>query len=347
MARAKKPKKRASGRGPKKPFAIDLHAHLIVPEVRAFAAKHLIPMTPPKGVRLNAAQLKRLAKWRAELDRRFSDTKTRVREMDKAGVDIQVITTSLVHQCTYWAAPTESLKMERLSNDRLAETVAARPDRFIGLGGVPLGDTRKAVRELERCLGELGLKGVQISSMAGKRELGDAKVDPFWKRAEELGALITIHPAGLTEARHQRYYLWNSVGQPLEEIMAMSSLIYEGVLEKFPKLNILVGHGGGYLPFYAGRHDRNYLEKPATTLNMTKSPSAYLRDFHYDTCVYNRDMLEFLVGKVGAGRIVLGSDYPAGEADPIGFVTRSRKISAADKERILWRNAAKLLRISV
>ncbi len=129
------------------------------------------------------------------------DVKTRIREMDKARVDIQVLTGSLVHQCTYWADPADSLRMEKLGNDALAETMAARPDRFRGLGGVPLQSTRHAVKELERCMGLPGMVGVQISSTTGKKELGHPSLDSFWKKAEELGALIVIHPAGITDER--------------------------------------------------------------------------------------------------------------------------------------------------
>jgi aminocarboxymuconate-semialdehyde decarboxylase len=170
---------------------------------------------------------------------------------------------------------------------------------------------------------------------------------PFWAKAEELGSVIYLHPAGITDKRYEKHQLWNSIGQPLEEAMGMASLFYEGVLDAFPKLKICIGHGGGYLPFYAGRVDRNYLEKPATRLNMTKSPSQYMKMFSYDSCVYNVDMLEYLVKKVGAGRVVMGSDYPVGEKDPVGFVRKSRSISTTDKEKILWKNAARILRLSL
>ncbi len=346
MAKAAKPGKTAAPRrGARKSFAIDLHAHVIQPEIMQFAKGNVVQHGPPKGFRLSDAQKKKMARARQRMERRFMDVKTRIREMDKAGVDIQVLTGSLVHQCTYWAKPADSLRMERLGNEAIAQTVAAKPDRFRGLGGVPLHNTPRAVTELERCMGQLGLSGVQISSLAGSKDLGDPSLDPFWQKAEELGALIVIHPAGIADARFQKYALWNSVGQPLEEAMAMSSLFYEGVMDRFPKLNFLIGHGGGYLPYYAGRSDRNYIEKPATRVNMSKSPSAYMRQFYYDSCVYNRDILEFLVKKVGAGRILMGSDYPVGEEDPIGFVRNSRAISAADKEKILWKNAARLLGI--
>ena len=128
----------------------------------------------------------------------------------------------------------------------------------------------------------------------------------------------------------------------------MCSLIYEGVLDQFPKLKICVAHGGGYLPYYPGRVDRNYEDKAFTRVNMSMSPSDYLRrHFWYDTSIYDPDMLEFLVRKVGAARIVMGSDYPSGEEDPVGFVRRAKKLSADEKEDILGRNAAKLLGLSI
>jgi len=130
--------------------------------------------------------------------------------------------------------------------------------------------------------------------------------------------------------------------------MAMCSLMYEGVLDQFPALKICVAHGGGYLPFYAGRVDRNYEEKAFTRVNMSMPPSDYLRrHFWYDTSIYNPDMLEFLVRKVGAERIVMGSDYPSGEEDPVGSVRRAKNLSEAEKEDILGRNAAKLLGLSI
>ena len=125
----------------------------------------------------------------------------------------------------------------------------------------------------------------------------------------------------------------------------MASLMYEGVLDAFPQLKICVAHGGGYLPYYIGRLDRNYIEKPYTKINMTRSPSEYLKFFYYDSCVYNVDILEYLVDKVGADRVILGSDFPVGEEEPVTFVKNSKRLSAEDKEKIIWKNAATLFRI--
>jgi aminocarboxymuconate-semialdehyde decarboxylase len=200
-----------------------------------------------------------------------------------------------------------------------------------------------AVAELERCVRELGLKGVAISTTAGPMELGDAALRPFWAKAEELGAVVYIHPGGNRDRRFKRFHLWNSVGQAFEEAMAIASLMYDGVLETFPRLKVCISHGGGYMPYYMGRIDRNYAEKANTRVNMSKPPIDYLRMLYFDSCVYERPVLQHLVDKVGAERVLLGSDYPVGEAKPIEFVTETATLSPAQKEKIVTTNAAALL----
>ena len=179
--------------------------------------------------------------------------------------------------------------------------------------------------------------------MAGTMELGDPQLRAFWADAEALGSVVYIHPGGNRDRRFKRFHLWNSVGQAFEEAMAISSLMYDGVLESFPKLKICISHGGGYMPFYMGRIDRNYLEKANTRVNMSKPPIDYLRMLYFDSCVYERAVLQHLVDKVGADRVLLGSDYPVGETKPIEFVTDTETLSTAQKERILSTNAAALL----
>jgi aminocarboxymuconate-semialdehyde decarboxylase len=256
---------------------------------------------------------------------------------------VQVLSASLVHQGLDWADAQISLRLARITNDWIAKAVAANPERFVGLGTLPLHVPSLAVTELERCIGDLGLKGVAISTMAGTMELGDSQLRAFWAKAEALGAVVYIHPGGNRDRRFKRFHLWNSVGQAFEEAMAISSLMYDGVLESFPKLKICISHGGGYMPFYMGRIDRNYLEKANTRVNMSKPPIDYLRMLYFDSCVYERAVLQHLVDKVGADRVLLGSDYPVGETKPIEFVTDTEMLSTTQKERILSTNAAALL----
>ncbi len=331
----------------KRPFVIDFHAHMALPEAQSFSKGHVIaskPANEPPATPEGDAY----RKWQQESRRKMFDMDTRLRIMDETGVDVQVLTPSLIHQYTYWADEESALRIEQLTNNSVAEMVGKVPGRFVGLGSVPLSHPGAATRELKRCMGELGLRGVEISSHAHTMELGDARLHPFWEAAQQLDAVIYLHPTATSEPRYEKWQLWNSIGQPLEEAMAMSSLWYEGVLDAFPRLKLCIAHGGGYLPYYAGRSDRNYEEKPYTRVNMSKSPTGYMREhFWYDSCVYNVDMLEFLARKVGVSRIVMGSDYPVGEADPVGFVMKAGGLTSEDNADILGRNAAKLLGLAI
>jgi aminocarboxymuconate-semialdehyde decarboxylase len=222
---------------------------------------------------------------------------------------------------------------------------AADPDRFIGLGMVPLQDVSRAVRELERMVTKLGLRGVQIGTFIDGLEIGDRKLERFWAKAAALDIPVFVHPAGFVHPRFAKHLLWNSLGQPIEEAVAISSLIYEGVMDRHPGLKVCVAHGGGFLPFYTGRADRNFYDK-RDAYTIDKSPTEYLKGFYYDTAFYNRDMLEFLVHKVGPSSIVMGADYPIGEDDPVAFVKKAKGLSARAQNMILGGNAAKLLNIS-
>ncbi len=353
-AAARKAAPKRAPRGPaKKPTVIDVHAHIGVPEIAAYAAPHSVSRAGsrvPDHPGKTEEHRRQEREWIARVRQRTEDYDLRIRDMDAAGVDIQVLTLTIISHHTYWAGADEetSYRLERLGNDRMAEVIAKYPGRFIGFGGVPLHSLQLAINELERCMGELGFKGVQVSSQAGDMELGDARLRPFWRRCEELGTVVYLHPAGVFDLRYQPHQLWNSIGQPLEEAMAMASLMYEGVLDAFPNLKICVAHGGGFSPYYAGRLDRNYYDKPYLRVSMTGSPSEYLkRSFYYDTCVYNPEVLDTLIDKVGVERIVLGSDYPVGEDDPVGFVMASKKIGRQEKADILGNNLARLMGLSI
>ena len=176
-------------------------------------------------------------------------------------------------------------------------------------------------------------------------ELGDERLRPFWAKAEELGAVIFIHPAGNTEQRMLRNRLMITVGQPLEEAYALSSLVYEGVMDRFPKLKIMVAHGGGYLPFYTGRHDNEYRYGRAPQLK--GDFSSYLPRFFYDTVLFNPDMLEFLLTKVPSSHVMLASDYPFAEKKPVEYVQRAKRIGKSEQDAILGANAARLFSISI
>lgn len=326
-----------------RPRVIDFHAHVLVPEVYEVAAERNIFSELPTDPGVTDEMRDQIKERAGLVLARMSDVTERLARMDAMGVDIQVLTASLVHQGLEWADPQTSLRLARTTNDWIAKVVAGRPERFIGLGTLPLHVPALAVVELARCMHELGLRGVGISTTAGGMELGDPQLAPFWANAEELGAVIYIHPGGNRDRRFKRFHLWNSVGQAFEEAMAVASLIYDGVLERHRQLKICISHGGGYMPYYMGRIDRNYIEKANTRINMTKPPIDYMRMLYYDSCVYYRAVLQHLVDKVGTERVVLGSDYPVGEPKPVEFVRETATLSVKQQEQILRTNAAALL----
>jgi aminocarboxymuconate-semialdehyde decarboxylase len=323
-------------RGPTpRPTVIDVHAHVLVPEVMKLTYEHsqyARAVAGPGGVP-------------EPLFKRMTDVPLRLQEMDATGVDIQVISPSIMQQCTYEMEPQEALRMDRLGNDRVAEAVAHHPDRLVGLASLPLHDVELSAAELERCVRDLDLRGAIISSHVNGVELGDERLRPFWAKAEELGAVIFVHPSGNTDKRMLRNRLMITVGQPLEEAYALSSLIYEGVMDQFPKLKIMVAHGGGYLPFYTGRHDNDY--RYGRSPHLKGDFSSYLPRFFYDTVLFNPDMLEFLITKVPSSHVMLASDYPFAEKRPVEYVRRAKKIGKKEQDAILGANAARLFGISI
>jgi aminocarboxymuconate-semialdehyde decarboxylase len=185
-----------------------------------------------------------------------------------------------------------------------------------------------------------------MSTIVRNDELGDKKFNPFWRKAEQLDVPVFIHPAGNSDPRLRKFGLAFMVGQPYEEALAMSSLVYEGVLDKFPKLKLLIAHGGGFLPYYAGRQDNAYKSgRDGGTLK--SNLSSYIRKFYYETVVFNPDMLDFLATKVSTKNIVMGTDYPFGENKPIDFIRRTKTLSRAQQDAILGTNAARLLKIKI
>ncbi len=325
-----------------RPKAIDVHAHVVVPEIYEQTSRWSVFAQSTNDPNLSEEARSKAKERSDSVIARMADADERIKAMDAMGVDVQVLSASLVHQCTYEAEPRAALALDQTSNDRIAAMIAKHPSRLKGLGSVPLQNPTLAAQELTRCMTELGLGGVTISTRVRETEIGDKSLRPFWEKAEELGAIVFIHPAGNPDARFRKHFLWNSIGQNFEEAMAIASLMYEGILDACPKLKICISHGGGYMPFYMGRIARNYVEKPTTRVNMSKAPDEYLRMLWYDTCVYDPVTLQALVAAVGADRVLLGSDYPVGETKPVEFVNNTPGLGVADKQKIIGGNAATL-----
>jgi aminocarboxymuconate-semialdehyde decarboxylase len=282
----------------------------------------------------------------AALAPKLTDPVRRLEDMDRMGVDRQVLSVA-PPQFYYWTDPALGWKLARLQNDHLAELVSKYPDRFSGLATVPLQDVDAAVAELDFAVAELGLRGVEICTNVNGLDLDDRRFRPFFARAAELGVVVLIHPHGFTSGeRLMDYYLTNVIGNPLESTIAATRMIHGGVLEEWPDLRLCVVHGGGYLPFYASRMDHAWRERPEGRHQIPdRPPSSYLRQVFVDCLVYDPAHLGFLVQQMGADRVVVGTDYPydMGFYDPVGLVEATPGLSDDDRGRILGGNAALLL----
>jgi aminocarboxymuconate-semialdehyde decarboxylase len=269
----------------------------------------------------------------------------RLADMDAQGVDVQVLSPSPT-QYYYWADPDRARELVRVQNEHIAELCGQHPRRFVGLGTVALQQPELAAEQLEHAMRQLGLKGVEISSSVNGAELDAAGLLPFWKKAEALGAIVFIHPFGTTLGeRVTTHYLSNIIGQPLETTIALSHLIFGGVLDRHPALKIVAAHGGGYLPSYCGRSNHGHTVRPEAQAGARRPPIEYLRKMWFDTLVYEPQALAHLVNVVGASQLVVGSDYPfdMGQYDPHGLLAATPGLTETQIAAILGGNAAALL----
>ena len=278
---------------------------------------------------------------------------------------MQVLSTVPV-MFSYWAKPADGLDLSRRLNDHIAEVVRAHPARFAGLGTIPLQDPELAARELERCVRELGLRGVQIGSHIDAnshlpnepRNLDDRSLDPVWQTAEEWGAAIFVHPWDMVgKERMPKYWLPWLVGMPAETSLAICSMIFGGVFDRFPRLRVAFAHGGGAFPFTIGRIEHGFNVRPdLVAIDSQINPRSYLARldergraaparFYVDSLVHDADALRLLLKLFGANRIALGSDYPfpLGEAHPGELIESMPDFSPEEKTRLLSGSAREFL----
>ena len=326
--------------------AIDVHAHAAVPAAMRLTEGHVGAEEARRrdeaaqgeaSALINREQIASVMPLLLDLDLRLA-------AMDRMRVDIQLVSPTPVHYHD-WAEPELAERFTRATNEGIAELCARRPDRLAGLGVVPLHVPDLAVRELTRAVTETGLHGVEISTTAGGRDLADPGFEPFWARAAELGAVVFIHPWGCSLApRLDQHYLANIVGQPTETTVALSHLIFSGMLDRHPGLRIIAAHGGGYLPFYIGRSDHAWEHRPDARIPREK-PSEYLRRIYFDSLVYQPAALAALIAQVGIDRVLLGTDFPfdMGVEDPLDRLDAVPGLEAQDRAAIRGGNAAALL----
>ena len=273
------------------------------------------------------------------------DLEQRLRWMDERGIDVQVLS-AWMDFSAYVLDPEDGLWLAGSLNDLTVEAISARADRFRAMAAVPMQEPKVAADELRRAVTELGMVGVEIATSVVDDELDDARFDPFWSAAAELDVIVLVHPyASIAADRLRRYFFSNVVGNPAEETVAAAHLVFGGVLERHPGLEVLLTHGGGFLPYQVGRQDRGFAARPdVTATHLSAPPSSFLRRFYYDTIVHSPEALRFLVERVGADRVVLGSDYPfpMGDPDPVASV-REASLDSDAEDAVVGRNATDAL----
>lgn len=321
-------------------LVVDIHCHLNVAAADALIRAEIPDLPNPLPVSPRSAEVN--ARQFAAIAPRLNGVDQRIADMDALGVDVQAISPSPA-QYHYFAPPELSRSAARAVNDGIAQAVALHPDRLVGMGTVPLQNVEMAIAEMRRCVNDLDLRGIEIGSNVNGRELAEDAFRPFWAAAEELGVLVFMHPLGFTHGqRLTEHYLNNIVGNPIESTIALSHLIFGGVLAAHPGLKLCVAHGGGYLPGYWGRMDHAYRAREDCREHIDRAPSSFLRQVWLDTLVFDQDELDWLVATHGAERLCLGTDYPfdMSEPDPVGFHAR---LEEATRARILGLNAADVL----
>lgn len=324
---------------------VDIHAHVLIPKAAEYMAPHVDMMRIAMVKHANDET--REVNTQQDKDRMpvaMSDVADRIAVLETQGIDMQLVAPP-PPQCYYQSPIKHALKGSQMVNDGIAQWIEPHPERFAGLGTVPLQDPELSVVELERCVNDLGLKGVMILTNVDGEEVAASRFEPFWRKAEELGALVMIHPNGFTEGdRLHEYYFSNVFGNPLETSLALHYLIFKGVMERMPDLKVLGVHGGGYLPAYSGRVDHAWGARRDCQANLPKEPTEYLRRMYFDSIVFTHHQLEYLVNVFGEDQILMGSDYPFDMADydPVEHIATSA-LSDSAKAKVGGENAIRLL----
>ena len=277
---------------------------------------------------------------------RFVDLDTRLKAMDEQGVAVHAL--SLSQPMVYWAGRELGIKLAATYNDECARAHEQSPQRLIGLATLPMHAPDLARREAERAARRPGIRGVYVATAILDRELSDEAFFPVYETLEGLGLPMFLHPVFVIgEERLKKFYLTNLLGNPFESAIAAAHLIFGGVLDRFPRLAVVLPHAGGAFPWLVGRLNRGW-EKRADLKHIEHAPLEYLRRFHYDTIGYSDAVVEYLVRNVGHDRVVMGSDYcfPIAYEQPVKLVTGNPSLSNEAKEAIVSGNARRLLKLN-
>jgi aminocarboxymuconate-semialdehyde decarboxylase len=328
-------------------FTVDIHCHIHVHKADDMLAS--LPDLYGGAVDNNPLTVSINKELQTTLRPKLTDPAVRLQDMDKQGIDVQAISTSPFHY--NYDKPAEFARETcNVVNDRIAEVVGTHPDRFVGLGTLPLQDVDMAIAELERCVNDLGFKGVEISTNVNGTDLTRAGLEKLFQRIEEMGVMIFIHPIGTSfKERMGDHYFRNTIGHPLESALAVGHLVFDGYLEKYPGLKICIAHGGGYIPTYSGRFDHPYHLRDDCRTIISKPPSEYIKKLYFDTVVFTEHQLRYMIETWGADKVVMGTDYPydMAEPDPVGHVNSVQGLDDDGKAKIMGGNAAELLGLDV
>ena len=328
---------------------IDIHTHILPKEWPNLKEKygyggwiHL------EHDRTGCARMMKDEQFFREVEPNLWDPGVRTKECSVHGVDIQVLSTVPV-MFSYWAKPKDTLDISKLLNDHIAETVSNSPNQFIGLGTIPMQDTDLAIGELERCINELGLSGVQIGSNINGMNLNDESLFPIFEALTDLNGALFVHPWDIMgKETMAKYWLPWLVGMPAETSRAICSMIFGGIFERLPELRVAFAHGGGSFPATIGRIQHGFDARPdLCAIDNKIDPIDYLGKFWTDSLVHDMDALAFLIKKLGVDKIALGTDYPfpLGELVP-GALIESGPLSKIEKEKMLYLNALDWLGIT-
>jgi predicted TIM-barrel fold metal-dependent hydrolase len=314
---------------------IDVHSHCLFREAASLLGAEAAKLVPPVKGSPDA----------------YLELENRLRAMDAQGVDIEVLSIN-----PFWYGKDRELasRIVRIQNEKMAELCAAHPDRFAGFASLTLQAPDLAVRELEAAIKQQGLRGAAIGDVVDGVEFSDPKFDPVWAKAEELGGVLFIHPQGIPELNKRlagNGWLGNIIAYPLGTTIALSHLIFEGTLDRFPGLKIVAAHGGGYLPSYADRSDYACATAPAfcnPNLVLKKRPSEYLKQLYFDSLIFSPEAMRHLATQVGINQLVMGSDFPyQWELRPVDRIFACGFLSDEEKVAILSGTAAQLLKIQI
>ncbi len=325
---------------------IDIHCHLATPAAAELQAPHKRPEYEPYDYFMGEDSKAQNRVMFPTIVEALRNPAARIELMDAMGVDIQGLAT-FVSEYAYWAPTRVGIESSRIQNDTIAQAVADHPDRFRAYGAtVPLQDTDAAINEMDRAVDDLGFKGLQIGGTVDGHNLDEPRFRPFWQAVAAKGVPVIIHPNGYPEShRFGDYFMTNCIGNPLETMVAAHRMIFSGLFEEVPDLQVVLLHGGGYLPFYTSRADHTWKVRPETRVHIPDHPpSYYMRRLLYDTMVFDPLYLRHLVEVVGVDRVMAGTDFPfdMGETDPLGLIDTVDGLTDADREAMKGGNAERI-----